>query len=478
MKLAQFLVLFVSLLLFSRLSATHNRAGEITYEQIGPNTIQATITTYTKISGPSLKADRAELELHWGDGKSQKIQRSSFQKLAADIRQNFYIATHTYSSPSSTKATYKLWVKDPNRNENILNINGGNSVNIEFFLQSEVVLFSPTSGIQNSSAQLLAAAIDIAYLGQVFEHTPAAFDLDGDSIVYELITPLSALEKQVPAYQSVDQIVPGPANTYTFDTQTGIFSWDAPQECGEYNIAYAIKSYRNGIYMGMVIRDLQILVKCNTQSNLDIRADENQMLRVLSHNVGDTVNWDFLVLGPTDEQAGIDLIAADFILDKIQVKLIPISTDSQLLKLSYVTVDLNREYDLYVNLVVRAYLEDASGNQYAAYDAIPMMWEGNYELNYDEPTALHPTKIPEETLDLVLLGNPVQDQIRIKSDYSYKNVKLNIFDQAGRIKHSENINQLENIWAMDVSNWSNGIYYLKFSLPSKDYQIIKLVVEN
>lgn len=478
MKLVKSLILFVAFLAFYNSSyATHNRAGEITYEQIAAYTIRATITTYTKMSGQSIHADRPELDLYWGDGNAMEtIQRDSFRMLAPDIRQNFYSATHTYPGPTFVGQPYVLWMKDPNRNSNILNINGGNSVNVEFYIQTEVVLLPTSFNMSNSSPELLAPAIDVAYLGQVFQHTPAAFDPDGDSIVYELATPMSEIGTTVPAYQMVDQIAAGPNNTYTLDPQTGIFTWDAPQQCGEYNIVYAIKSYRNGLYMGTVIRDLQIVVQCNTLSNLEVNGSNNNEFRVTSSNIGDTIQWDFLILKPYNEQAGIDVIAADFILNDLQTNLVQISPDSQRLELTYVPIDLNKFYDFHVNIVIRAYIEDPLANQYAAYDAIPMIWKG---YGISSPINNIPeNSTPVEDLNLVLLGNPILDQIRVQSNIAYEDLKVDIFDLTGRLIHSETIAQFENIWTKDVSDWSNSVYYLKFSLPSRDYQIMKVVVEH
>ena len=61
-----FLLLLIILPFFS--SATHNRSGEMTYRQIGQNTIELTNTTYTKTSGQSAQADRDRLDVDWGDG--------------------------------------------------------------------------------------------------------------------------------------------------------------------------------------------------------------------------------------------------------------------------------------------------------------------------------------------------------------------------------------------------------------------------
>jgi hypothetical protein len=475
MKLTIHLTLLVSLIFSLQLSATHNRAGEITYVQIGPKTIQATITTYTKVSGQSYHADRSSLDLNWGDGITEEIPRDSFRMLAPDIRQNFYTAIHIYAVPSNYHQTYILSVKDPNRNENVLNVNGGNSVNVEFYLETEVFFFPTSSNIQNSSAQLLAPAIDVAYLGQVFQHTPAAFDLDGDSIVYELITPLMNQETPVPGYQMVDMIAPGPNNSWTFDAQTGIFSWNAPQQCGEYNIAYAIRSYRNGVATGYVVRDLQILVKCINQSGLGISGTETSMLRVDSSHWGLTQDWEFYLISPENQQAGVEVIAADFILNDLQTSLTQISPDSQLLRLSYSPENLNRDYDFFVNLVLRTYLIDPSGDQYAAYEAIPMVWEGPYTFVYTPAEPPVEAPIPAKELELVVLGNPVLNEIRVQSKAYYKNVKLEIYDLSGNLKHQERIAELENLWTKDVSNWTNGLYFLKFSTAT-NYKIMKVVI--
>ena len=78
--------------------ATHNRAGEITYVQTGPLTIDMTITTYTKTS--SRDADRDSLLVLWGDGAIEWVFRvngpgNKGEPLAKDIQKNFYKALQT-----------------------------------------------------------------------------------------------------------------------------------------------------------------------------------------------------------------------------------------------------------------------------------------------------------------------------------------------------------------------------------------------
>ena len=252
------LLLLCILCLAQSVWATHNRAGEITYEQIGPNTIRATITTYTKVSGNSLQADRPSLTLNWGDGTSEDINRLSEDYIYPDIKRNRYVAEHTYAGANTPNRLYLLSMGDPNRNGDILNIDRGNSISIPFYLETEVYLFASSSMGYNSSPILLEPPIDFGAVGQIFQHTPNGYDPDGDSLVYKLVTPRSGRGEDVRGYEPVSAIVPGPNNTYIFDTRTGLFTWDSPQGAGYYNIAILVESYRNGIKVGSVLRDIQI----------------------------------------------------------------------------------------------------------------------------------------------------------------------------------------------------------------------------
>ena len=100
-QLRLFLLLFLSCGL-SVLYATHNRAGEITIEQIGDCndlTVRATITTYTRES--SFNADRDSLTIQWGDGTFEVIGRgngpgNNGESLGNDIKKNICPLTPTF----------------------------------------------------------------------------------------------------------------------------------------------------------------------------------------------------------------------------------------------------------------------------------------------------------------------------------------------------------------------------------------------
>lgn len=273
--------------------ATHNRSGEITYRQIGQNQIELTITTYTKISGQSAQADRDQLDVNWGDGSPiESVLRTSNVLVFNDIQENVYIGIHTYPGATPTQP-YIVSMQDPNRNDNILNINNGASVNVPFYLQTEVYLFNPTFFGFNSSPILLEKPIDFGVVNQVFQHTPNGYDPDGDSIAYELITPMSDRGVIVPGYKPVSDIPNfNPNNAFTFDERTGLFTWDSPKQAGEYNIAILVKSYRNGLYLGGIVRDIQIKIENAINEPPQIEAPEEICIEAGNLLEFDVETWD------------------------------------------------------------------------------------------------------------------------------------------------------------------------------------------
>lgn len=248
--------------------ATHNRAGEITYTHAPTDEneyrYEVLITTYTKQS--STQADRDSLTINWGDNSSTVLARNNGpivngvpngEFIGNDIKVNTYSGFHSYPGPG----TYLLWMQDLNRIDEIININFGNSIDVPFYIENTLKILDPQFYSFNSSPQLLQPPIDFGNVGAVFIHNPNAFDPDGDSLHYELIVPKLSTLSEVPNYFYPDQVSPGPENNMSLNPLTGEFIWDAPQEPGNYNIAILITEYRNGVCIGDLRRDMQIIVE-------------------------------------------------------------------------------------------------------------------------------------------------------------------------------------------------------------------------
>lgn len=238
-----FIYLVFFLLNISVVSATHNRAGEITYRHIAGLTYEFTITTYTYSLSP---ANRFELPIEWGDNTSSVVQRFSDPvKLPNNYQRNIYKATHTFPGPG----IYEILMQDPNRNLGVQNI--PNSVNVVFSIKTTFIINSFIG--DNNSPALLNPPKDRAALGHIFIHNPSAFDPDGDSISYKLSICYEQDGKPIANYT-----FPKASDTLYVDSVTGDLVWDSPVDTGTFNIAMNIEEWRKGVKIGNIVRDMQI----------------------------------------------------------------------------------------------------------------------------------------------------------------------------------------------------------------------------
>ena len=107
-------------------------------------------------------------------------------------------------------------------------------------------------------------------MGQKFCHNPAAFDADGDSLAYRLSVPKTAsnssgcVGRDIPVYQDPTRFSTaseaGGTPTFSINPITGELCWDAPGEPGQFNFAFIIEEWRNGVLIGEITRDMQIIV--------------------------------------------------------------------------------------------------------------------------------------------------------------------------------------------------------------------------
>ena len=250
--------ILIFLLLSVNAFATHNHAGEILVEQIGALTIRATIITYTP-DRPN-PADRPALTVYWGDGTNQVVNRdgNGTKFVDSDLKQNIYQTTHTFDRLGK----YTIYMTDPNRNGGIRNVNFPNSDLIAFHIQATITLVPiEANGKYNKTPDLRRYPIDVATVGYPFRHFPDAFDADGDSLGFRLITPMAGLHKSIGNYQLPNLTPLSDSNRISFNQSNGTFEWKNPQQAGLYTIAIQVISYRRGVAIDTIMRDMNIIVQ-------------------------------------------------------------------------------------------------------------------------------------------------------------------------------------------------------------------------
>jgi gliding motility-associated-like protein len=368
-QLLRFLALSLLLLLFSTtVWATHNRAGEIVVEMVPDEngncglTVKATIITYTKTS--SVDADRDSLTICWdANGPCERVARMNGPgnppqgvRLENDIKFNIYMATHSYNGPG----TYTISFEDPNRNAGVLNVNFPNSVSIPFYVENVFTIVNPAVSGCNNSPVLQVPPIDFACMGEVFTHNPGAFDVDGDSLVYELTIPQQGPNDPVPNF------VPQSPSVMSIDRLTGDLVWDSPNAEGEYNFAINIISFRNGQALDTMVRDMQIIVE-NCSNEPPVVVTDIEEICVIA---GTLLEFDITATAPitdTDQRVRLLAYGAPFSLGPIPAELIPPSEayfDDPLVKTFRWQTDCEHISDQYYNVVFRAvddFLGDSTG---------------------------------------------------------------------------------------------------------------------
>ncbi|MGB3801908.1 MAG: gliding motility-associated C-terminal domain-containing protein [Lewinella sp.] len=279
------------------LSATHNRAGEIIVETFGDCgsvndqlRVCATIITYTETE--QTEVDRDSLELIWGDGTIEMISRTRIiSNVAPGIQRNEYRMCHRYPG----FGRYVLSFQDVNRVAAVRNI-GSRSVNIPFSVFTSYSLVNPILNGCNTSPQLSQEPIDNACIGSVWTHNPGAFDVDGDSLAFEFTTPTFAPRAEIPSYRLPNEI-DGATGSLEIDPRTGQITWDAPGIPGEYNLAFMVKSFRNGIPLDTLVRDMQVFVDDCANDPPEIEIEREEICVV----AGELVEFDVVATAPLSD---------------------------------------------------------------------------------------------------------------------------------------------------------------------------------
>ncbi len=257
--------------------ATHFRAGEITARRISKTTLtyEVKLTAYFDVSPPGKQAaDLANVVNFYfgitGPNTTKELKvvdrvKSSIREIGNNTTVNEYITTYTFPSTGE----YEISVEMDNRNVNTLNLSPAPTNILNFFVHS-IIEINASLGL-NQTPILLNPPIDIAAVGQRYIHNPNGFDADGDSLSYKLYVPQKSLGKGVGT--NIGYVHPnsigGPGSTeagaspatFSMNPVTGDLIWDAPASKGQYNVAFIVEEWRDGVRIGQIIRDMQILVE-------------------------------------------------------------------------------------------------------------------------------------------------------------------------------------------------------------------------
>lgn len=426
---------------------------EIQAQQTGLFSIDASIIVYIKGTAVQTDGFRDSLSLSWGDGTISRVAISNNADINGNgipdgtpVDENFikyiYSGSHTYA----TMARYLLSVENPNRAPGILNINFPNSVSIPLYTESEITLIEDYEN--NHLPVLLETPTNYAFSGQQYLHLPNAFDIDDDSLAYELVVPKQGPNEPVPNYFGIGTLA-------TIDAETGIFNFLFDQ-AGTYTFAIQVASYRNGTLMDRVVRDMKFFVEDTNGQNDRPSFQLNTPLVVIQEvSVGDTVRFQAIA---QDDNTIVPALRATSGLFDYYAEPASINIDLVVADFEWIVREEHVRTQAYP-VVLRA-KDDGYVFGYANFALV------RYRVN-GGPTS---TNDLTQADALVLYPNPTRDWLQIDLPASLLGASINyqIFTHDGRRvmsgKLSGNGDQIE-VEAMPV-----GVYLLQYEVGGQLHQ--------
>lgn len=245
-----FSLVFLTALLSSKAFSMNVKSLELTYENISQLTYRANIVFYLYDPSPI----DSIVEIFWGDGSYSFLTPSSVTDLPGELKKVIYSGTHTYSGP----ATFTMFVSYKVRSLNVINV--PMSLITDIYSEAQLVV-SPFLAGQKSPVFLEKPKLNVCRAtSNVIDFS--AYDADGDELVYSIIPCRGEFGDPIAGYYN-----PTTSSQFSIDPQTGLLTWNAPTIKGFFNYAVKVSKYRNGVFLGSVMRDvLANVIDCQNES--------------------------------------------------------------------------------------------------------------------------------------------------------------------------------------------------------------------
>ena len=245
-----FVIIFITVAFSAK--ADHYYGGSIIYNHIGGYKYKVTVITYADNSLEN--SDRDSVEIIWGDGAKEFIQRvknfGNGETVFPGIKKNIYEGTHEYSEFGN----YKLVFIDNYRPHDVLNIEGNNANHTLLYFDAIIPVEDSATFCKNNSPRFLTEPYMNCSPGEDFFITFTHYDIDGDSLFFKLIKPKEKNASPITDYYFPDNV--------SIDSITGLFKWqNTPSYSSKeiYVFAYEIEEYREGQLIGVSIVDFPVI---------------------------------------------------------------------------------------------------------------------------------------------------------------------------------------------------------------------------
>ncbi len=276
-----FSILFVVALTTPKISkATHAMGMDLTYVQVSQDTFIVTVAFYRDCSGAAAPASQTlrVRSQSCNENFTVTLPRIGQAVETTPVCASLVTVCNNGTFPGSEEYIYQATVVLPDqcsdwifstdrccRNNAITTIN--NPGNQEIFVEAKINNFN-----SNSSPVFSNPPVPFVCGNQTYCFNNGAIDQEGDSLVYSLITPRTGTgaNDTITFQAGYDRFNPLTSNPPIFlDSATGdlcMFPTDTTEIAV---LALLVEEYRNGVFMGSIMRDIQLrIIGCpNGNSN-------------------------------------------------------------------------------------------------------------------------------------------------------------------------------------------------------------------
>lgn len=269
-----FVLLFLSIFGSIQLYAVHLRAANIEVERVsGSNTqylVRLTVFSDDETDAYNGTPSGVEVidpqEIYLNNEPEAILIPAVSKGVSVGNNTNKTIFEKVINIPSPNGKFFIKW-NGQLRNEGIINITTATAIPYELFV--ETFFYLNGFDAPNNTPRMTIDPVDKGYVNTVYTYNSGAYDVDGDSLSYELINIQAGSKNSsgaligadIPSAVSPADPAIGGGGSLSIDPVRGTVTWDSPRLPGEYNIAIKINEWRNGIRIGYVIRDMQIIIE-------------------------------------------------------------------------------------------------------------------------------------------------------------------------------------------------------------------------
>ncbi|HRH65723.1 MAG TPA: T9SS type A sorting domain-containing protein [Bacteroidia bacterium] len=450
------------LLLISQQSrASHAMGAEINYECLGNNQYRITMFFYRDCMGIPAPAQMS-IDITSSCFPDQTILLSPTVPVPQQISTVCPTTTTTCNGGIYTGieaweyegivtlpgecADWRFAHSEASRNAAITTITGAGSDN-----QYVYSLLNNTNATCNNSPYFANPPVPFACIGQQFCYTNAAYDADGDSLAYSLITPLTGPGLTVTylsGYTAAQPLVSSPP--VTFNSTTGVMCM-LPTQTDVTVFAILVSEYRNGVLIGETERDVQLTINnCNNSVPL---------ITGINGTLGSTMN----------ACPNIPVEFYMYAMDNDAADATMLSWDGGIYPANFITSGTHRDTAYFswtpssVDVATVPHCFSASviddhcpyfGTSSKTFCITVLPSSDAYCI------ALGMSSI-ENLQHLVIYPNPANDNIQIKATHPGE---LKIVDEAGRIVFQKNVTSIQET-KVDISQFAKGIYQVLVNSP-------------